>query len=269
MTHGSRASLGFRLVNPEGAAVLVTGGASGLGLGVARALAKRGAQVVVLDLPASAGVDVARELGDRACFVACDITDPAQVEDALDASVAHAGRLDCLVSCAGVMQSQRVMRRNGALHPIDTFTRHLDVNVIGTFDVVRHAASVMSDQAPNEHGERGLILNIASIAAYEGQIGQVAYAASKGAVVAMTLPLARELGAFGIRVVTIAPGAMDTPMLGELSETARERIAAGNAFPNRLGTPADLGAMVLAVMENVFLNGATVRFDAGLRMQAR
>ena len=249
--------------------MLVTGAASGLGLGVARALDKRGAQVVVLDLPTSAGAEVARDLGDGARFVACDITDAAQVEDAVRECVAHAGRLDCLVSCAGVMQSQRVMRRNGALHGIDVFTRHLDVNVTGTFDVVRHAASTMSHQDPNEHGERGLIVNIASIAAYEGQVGQVAYAASKGAVVAMTVPLARELGPLGIRVVSIAPGAMDTPMLGELSEPARERIAAGNAFPHRLGTPADLGAMVIAVMENVFLNGTTVRLDGGLRMQAR
>ena len=256
-------------MTPEDAAAVVTGGASGLGLGVARALVARSARVVVLDLATSAGPAIVGELGERASFVACDVTDTAEVAAAVERCVELTERVDCLVNCAGTMQSQRLVRRDGALHSLDTFTRHLDVNVTGTFDVTRHVARVMSAQEPNPEGERGLVVNVASIAAYEGQVGQVAYAASKGAITAMTLPLARELGPLGIRVVTIAPGAMDTPMLGDLDAEARDRLASGNAFPRRLGTPADLGAMVLTAMENVFLNGATVRLDAGLRMPAR
>jgi 3-hydroxyacyl-CoA dehydrogenase / 3-hydroxy-2-methylbutyryl-CoA dehydrogenase len=256
-------------MRPDGAVVLVTGAASGLGLGVSKVLHERGARVVVVDLPSSAGAEVVAELGEGARFAPCDITDPAQVEAVVPAIIDQEGRLDCVVSCAGIMSSRRVLQRDGTLHPVDAFARHLAVNVTGTFDVVRQSIGVMSTQEPNPDGERGLVVNIASIAAYEGQIGQVAYAASKGAVASMTLPLARELGSLGIRVVAIAPGTMDTPMLGTLGDDAREQFAAANAFPKRLGTPADLGGMVVAVMENVFLNGETIRFDAGLRMGPR
>ena len=249
--------------------MLITGGASGLGLGVAQLLHSHGARVVLVDLPASAGAEHAEALGDGARFVACDITDPAAVEATLASVPEREGRLDCVVSCAGILQAQRILRRDGTVHDLDRFTRHLLVNVTGTFDVMRQAAQVMSEQAPLADGERGLIVNIASIAAYEGQIGQVGYAASKGAVAAMTLPAARELGPLGIRVVAIAPGSMDTPMLSGLTEDARAQFAADNAFPKRMGTPADVGGMVAAVMENVFLNGTTIRFDAGLRMGPR
>jgi 3-hydroxyacyl-CoA dehydrogenase/3-hydroxy-2-methylbutyryl-CoA dehydrogenase len=252
-------------VNPRNAVVLVTGAASGLGLGVARVLHDRGAAVVMVDLPTSDGAALAEDIGG-ARFAACDITRPEQVEAAFGSIPAREGRLDCVVSCAGILQGQRILRRDGTVHDLDRFTRHLDVNVTGTFDVMRQAVRVMSEQEPSGEGERGLVVNIASIAANEGQIGQVAYAASKGAVASMTLPAARELGPLGIRVVAIAPGPMDTPMLSGLTDDAREHFAADNAFPKRMGTPADLGGLVAAVMENVFLNGTTIRFDAGLRM---
>ena len=253
-------------MRPDGAVVVVTGGASGLGRGVATELHARGSSIVLLDLPGSPGDAVAAELGDRTSFVPCDITDPAQVEAAWASVVARHPRVDVLVGCAGVLQGSRVVRRHGALHPLDVFRRHLDVNVVGMFDVLRHAVGSMADNEPTADGERGLVVNVASIAAFEGQIGQAAYAASKGAVVSMTLPIARELGRLGIRVVTVAPGTMDTPMLGTLSEEARAGFAAANVFPPRLGLPADLGRFVVAAMENVYLNGTTVRLDAGLRM---
>jgi 3-hydroxyacyl-CoA dehydrogenase/3-hydroxy-2-methylbutyryl-CoA dehydrogenase len=256
-------------VRPEGAVVVVTGGASGLGRGVAATLVGRGASVVLLDLPSSPGAEAAAELGDRAAFVPCDVTDPASVTAAWAAVTGRHLRVDVLVSCAGVLQGSRMVGRDGSPHPLDAFRRTVEVNLVGMFDVLRHAVASMAANEPGDDGERGLVVNVASIAAFEGQIGQAAYAASKGAVVSMTLPIARELGRFGIRVVTVAPGTMDTPMLGTLSDEAREAFAAGNAFPQRLGRPDDLGRFVLAAMENVYLNGTTVRLDAGLRMGPR
>jgi 3-hydroxyacyl-CoA dehydrogenase/3-hydroxy-2-methylbutyryl-CoA dehydrogenase len=256
-------------VNPEGAVVVVTGGASGLGRGVVQELHGRGAHIVILDLPGSSGAGVASELGCRADFVACDVSDTAGVASAWADLSARYERIDCLVSCAGVLSGSRLIARDGTLHPIEVLRRHLDVNVVGMFDVMRHAVASMAANAPNGDGERGLVVNVASIAAFEGQIGQAAYAASKGAVVSMTLPLARELGRNGIRVVAIAPGTMDTPMLGTLGDDARNAFAEANAFPKRLGQPSDIGRLVAALMENVYLNGETVRLDAGLRMSAR
>jgi 3-hydroxyacyl-CoA dehydrogenase/3-hydroxy-2-methylbutyryl-CoA dehydrogenase len=256
-------------MTPDGAVVAVTGGASGLGRGVVQEAHRRGARVVVLDLPGSNGAGVASELGGRAAFVPCDVTDADTVGEAWSAIAARHDRVDVLVNCAGILKGARIVGRDGALHPLDVFRRHLDVNVVGMFDMMRHAVAAMSHQEPNDDGERGLIVNLASIAAFEGQIGQAAYSASKGAVVAMTLPLARELGRDGIRVVCIAPGTMDTPMLGTLSDDVRGAFAAANAFPQRLGQPADVGRLVVALMENVYINGETVRLDAGLRMAPR
>lgn len=253
----------------ETAGVVVTGGASGLGRGVTEVLSGRGARVVVLDLSTSDGAAVVNDIAGDHRFVACDVTDPEQVAPAVRDAAAHLGRVDCLVNCAGMLRAKRLVERDGSLHDLDLFERHLRVNVVGTFDVLRRVVGVMRDQNPEGEGERGLIVNVASIAAYEGQIGQSAYSASKGAVAAMTLPLARELGGLGIRVVAIAPGTMDTPMLGELDEATRDSLVAGNVFPKRLGSPHDLGAMVASVMENVFLNGGTIRLDAGLRMPPR
>jgi 3-hydroxyacyl-CoA dehydrogenase/3-hydroxy-2-methylbutyryl-CoA dehydrogenase len=255
-------------VNPEGSVVVVTGGASGLGLGVVNELHRKGARVVILDLPASTGAAVAKELGCQADFVPCDVSDMDAVASTWAHLSARYERIDCLVSCAGILAGSRLLASDGSLHSIDVLRRHLDVNVVGLFDVMRHAAACMATNGPNDDGERGLIVNVASIAAFEGQIGQAAYAASKGAVVSMTLPLARELGRSGIRVVSIAPGTMDTPMLGALGDAARKAFADANAFPKRLGQPSDIGRLVAAVMENVYLNGETVRLDAGLRMSA-
>jgi 3-hydroxyacyl-CoA dehydrogenase/3-hydroxy-2-methylbutyryl-CoA dehydrogenase len=256
-------------VNPDGSVVVVTGGASGLGRGVVNELHGRGARIVILDLPSSSGDAVARELGSQADFVPCDVSDTDAVAAAWADLSARYERIDCLVSCAGILMASRLLARDGTLHSIDVLRRHLDVNVVGMFDVIRHAVACMAANGPNDDGERGLIVNVASIAAFEGQIGQAAYAASKGAVVSMTLPLARELGRNGIRVVAIAPGTMDTPMLGTLGDDARKAFADANAFPKRLGQPSDVGRLVAAVMENVYLNGETVRLDAGLRMSAR
>jgi 3-hydroxyacyl-CoA dehydrogenase/3-hydroxy-2-methylbutyryl-CoA dehydrogenase len=256
-------------VNTDGSVVVVTGGASGLGRGVVHELHSRGARIVILDLPASSGAAVANDMGGRADFVRCDVSDTDVVASAWAHLSARYERIDCLVSCAGILAGSRLLARDGTLHSIGVLRRHLDVNVVGTFDVMRHAVVSMAANEPNDDGERGLIVNVASIAAFEGQIGQAAYAASKGAVVSMTLPLARELGRRGIRVVAIAPGTMDTPMLGTLGDDARQTFADANAFPKRVGWPSDIGRLVAAVMENVYVNGETVRLDAGLRMSAR
>jgi NAD(P)-dependent dehydrogenase (short-subunit alcohol dehydrogenase family) len=256
-------------VNPADADVIVTGGASGLGRGVVQELYGRGATVVILDLAGSDGAAVAEQLGERADFVACDVTDADAVESAWQTVTARHDRIDCLVSCAGILRGRRLVGRDGELHSLEEFRRHLDVNVVGMFDVMRRAVASMTCNEPNAEGERGLVVNLASIAAFEGQIGQAAYSASKGAVVAMTLPLARELGRSGIRVVAIAPGTMDTPMLGTLTDEAREAFSATMAFPQRLGRPDDVGRLVCAVMENVYVNGSVIRLDAGLRMSAR
>jgi 3-hydroxyacyl-CoA dehydrogenase/3-hydroxy-2-methylbutyryl-CoA dehydrogenase len=255
-------------MTPDGAVAVVTGGASGLGRGVVQELHQRGATVVIVDLAADGGA-VASELGSRASFVACDVTDPAAVDAAWSAIGAQHPRVDAVVNCAGILRGQRIVARDGSLHPLEIFRRHLEVNVVGMFDMIRHAAAAMMANEPNDDGERGLIVNVGSIAAFEGQIGQAAYSASKGAVVSMTLPLARELGRDGIRVVCVAPGTMDTPMLGTLADDVRATFAAANAFPHRLGLPSDVGRLVVALMENVYVNGSTVRLDAGLRMAAR
>jgi|EndMetStandDraft_8_1072994.scaffolds.fasta_scaffold30367_2 3-hydroxyacyl-CoA dehydrogenase / 3-hydroxy-2-methylbutyryl-CoA dehydrogenase len=256
-------------MNIEGSVTLVTGGASGVGRGVAGALVERGGRVLLLDLPTSPGPQVATALGSSARFVPVDVSDAGSVETAVATSAATFGRLDCVVCCAGILQAQRIVNRDGGLHALDAFRRHLEVNLLGTFDVIRHSVAAMRGNEPRADGERGLVVTIASIAAFEGQVGQIAYAASKGGVAAMTLPAARELGPLGIRVVCICPGTMDTPMLGALDEEVRAGFAEQNAFPKRLGTPNDVAGMVMAAMENVFLNGETIRLDAGLRMAPR
>lgn len=253
----------------ESCVALVTGGASGIGRGVAATIVGRGGRVVILDLPGSAGAEVAMELGSDARFVACDVTAADQVVSAVAAAHEAFGQIDALISCAGIIRGERVMDRRGALHSLDGFRRHLEVNTIGVFDVLRHAVACMAQNPPSTDGERGVVVNVASIAAYEGQAGQAAYAASKGAIVSMTLPLARELGPLGIRAVCLCPGVIDTPMLDGMPPGTRESLSVGNLFPARLGTPSDVGEMVLAVLENVFLNGEVIRLDAGARLAAR
>lgn len=245
---------------------LVTGGASGLGAGVVKTVLDKGGRAVILDLPSSAGQAMADKLGDSAAFVPVDVTDIEDVAQAVAAATQAHGRIDVLVSCAGISSGQRVVSRDGTPNDLDHFRRHIEVNLIGLFDVARHAVSAMSANEPNADGERGLIVNIASIAGYEGQVGQSAYGSSKAGVIGLTLPMARDLAVWGIRVMTIAPGTMDTPMLATLNEEFIAKLVEDNVFPHRLGAPTDVGNLVVHFMENVFLNGEVVRLDAGLRL---
>jgi len=248
---------------------LITGGASGLGRGAAQMLVDGGGRVVLLDRPESNGREVAAELGERAAFVACDITDAQQVHDAVNDAAAVFGGIDLLVSSAGISPAARVVARDGTPFPLDLFRRGIDVNLVGLFDVLRHTAAVMARNEPSDEGERGLIVNIASIAGLEGQVGQASYAASKGGVIALTLPLARDLASWGIRAMCICPGVMDTAMLADASDELRQALVDINVFPKRLGRPDDVGALVQAFMENTYLNGDVVRLDAATRLAPR
>ena len=253
-------------MNVDGSVALVTGGASGLGAGVARGLAAAGGRVVVADLASSAGEQVAAELGDGGAFVPVDVTRPDDVESAVAVAAAVWGRIDVLVSCAGISSGQRMLSRSGEMHTIEHFRAHIEVNLIGLFDVLRHVVVRMAANEPNDGGERGVIVNLGSIAGLEGQVGQMSYSASKGGIIGMTLPLARDLGSRGIRVVTICPGIMDTPILASLDDEQIAAITAGNVFPKRLGAPADVAALVRHIMENTYLNGEVIRLDAGMRL---
>jgi 3-hydroxyacyl-CoA dehydrogenase/3-hydroxy-2-methylbutyryl-CoA dehydrogenase len=248
---------------------LITGGASGLGEGVARMLIGNGGRAIILDRAQSNGVEIAAELGPNAAFVACDITDAEQVEIAVEEAANMFGRIDLLVSSAGISPAARVVARDGTPFPLDTFRAGIDVNLVGLFDVLRHTAKVMTQNEPSEEGERGLIVNIASIAGLEGQVGQSSYAASKGGVIALTLPLARDLATWGVRVMCICPGVMDTAMLANANNELRQALADINVFPKRLGRPDDVSGMVKAFMENTYVNGDVVRIDAGTRLAPR
>jgi len=246
----------------QGIAALVTGGGSGLGAATAEALAGAGARVAIMDRNGEAARGVATRIGGVAC--PGDVTQEADVAAALDAAQGL-GMLRLAVSCAGIGTARRLVGRDGP-HPLDHFTRVVAVNLTGTFNVMRLAAARMSTVEPDEEGERGLVLNTASVAAYEGQIGQVAYSASKGGIVAMTLPAARELARFGIRVNTIAPGLIETPLMAELPEEAREALGKLPLFPRRLGRASEFADLVLAIARNRLLNGETIRLDGALRL---
>ncbi|MFU8947203.1 SDR family NAD(P)-dependent oxidoreductase [Mycetocola zhadangensis] len=248
----------------DGISALITGGASGLGNATATRLAAQGVSVVIVDLPSSQGADAAGRLGGNARFIAADVTNEDQVQAAVDAAVALAP-LKLVVNCAGVATPGKVLGRDGTL-PLATFTTVIQINLIGTFNVLRLAAAKMSQIEPDENGSRGLIVNTASVAAFDGQIGQPAYAASKGAVHAMTLPVARELARFGIRVNTIAPGIMETPMLMGLPQEAQDSLGTQVPFPSRLGRPDEYAALVQHLAENDYLNGETIRLDGAIRM---
>lgn len=250
-----------------GRSALVSGGASGLGLATARALLGRGASVVLLDLPSSRGSEVAAELGDRAAFVPGDVASEADVQAAL-AAVPEDCPLGVVVSCAGIATPGRVLGRDGVL-PLDVFDRVVRVNLLGTFNLARLGAEAMARTEPDAGGERGVIVQTASVAAMDGQIGQAAYSASKGGVAAMTLPLAREFARVGIRVVTIAPGIMETPMMAGLPDDARASLAAQVPFPDRLGRPDEYASLVTHIVENSYLNGETIRLDGSIRMGPR
>ncbi|MCB2223752.1 MAG: SDR family NAD(P)-dependent oxidoreductase [Actinobacteria bacterium] len=253
----------------RGACALITGGGSGLGEGTARRLLSAGAKVALLDLPQSRGDAVAEELGVDCHFVAADVTDEAQVESAVEGAAAAMGGLHVLVNAAGIAPASRVVNRAGEVFPLDLFRVVLDVNLVGTFDVTRRAARIMGGNDPNDDGEKGVVVNVASIAAFEGQIGQAAYSASKGGVAAMTLPLARDLASLGIRVNCIAPGIMDTPMIGGMPEAVRESLLEVHVFPKRLGKASDFAALAQHLVENALINGAVVRLDAAARMGPR
>jgi NAD(P)-dependent dehydrogenase (short-subunit alcohol dehydrogenase family) len=248
-----------------GSSALVTGGASGLGGATAAALAGAGVAVVGLDLAAAWERAAAPPAGVTA--VSGDVTAPDDVQAALDAA-GGLGPLRIAVNCAGVGTAGRILSRSG-VHDLALFDRVVRVNLVGMFNVLRLAAAAMSTTEPGEDGERGVIVNTASIAAYDGQIGQIAYAASKGGIVGLTLPAARDLSSVGVRVCTIAPGLVDTPLLGSLPEEARTALAAGIPFPKRLGRPADFAELALAVVEHGYLNGEVIRMDAALRMAPR
>ena len=248
-----------------GRTAVVTGGASGLGLATAVELHAAGANVVLLDLASSAGEERARELGERAAFAAADVTDAEQVSTALALATERFGAVHVAVSCAGIAWAARTVGRDGP-HDFDVFTKIVMVNLVGTFNVARLAAAAMAEHEPDEHGERGVIVNTASIAAFDGQIGQVAYAASKGGVASMTLPVARDLARQRIRCVTIAPGTFDTPMLAGLPQEQRDALAANIPHPQRLGAPQEYGLLVRQVVENPYLNGEVIRLDGALRM---
>lgn len=248
----------------EGKTALVTGGGSGLGGATARGLLDAGASVVVADV---VGTDRPGGLGDRAALVTADVTDPRQVQAAVDLAVERFGGLHVAVSCAGVASPGRVLGRRGPL-PLDRFAEVIHVNLVGTFNLVRLAAAAMARNEPDE-GERGVLVNTASVAAFEGQVGQAAYAASKAGVAGLTLPVARELAAHLVRCVAIAPGIFDTPMLAGLPEPARASLEGQVPHPRRLGRPAEFAALVRHVVENPMLNGAVVRLDGALRLGPR
>jgi len=253
----------------EGSVGLITGGASGLGEGVVRMLAAGGGRAAILDLPTSRGAEIASELGDAVAFFPTDVSDPDQVEAAIDGAVGRFGRLDLTVNCAGISPAQRIVGKGGELYPLDLFKRAVDINLNGLFDVVRRSAGVMARNEPGTDGERGLIVNVASIAGFEGQVGQAAYTASKGAVIALTIQLARDLERQGIRVMGIAPGMMDTGMLAGVDERRRQALIDIHVFPKRLGTPDDFARLVRCFMETTLLNGDVVRLDAATRLAPR
>jgi NAD(P)-dependent dehydrogenase (short-subunit alcohol dehydrogenase family) len=247
-----------------GASALVTGGASGLGLATARRLASAGAAVTIIDLPASAGAEAAAELGGT--FAAADVTDPEQVAAAVRTAAAS-GPLRVVVNCAGIAPPAKVLDRDGNPSPLDAFERIIRVNLIGTYNVIAQASAVMSRTDPDPgSGDRGVIVSTASVAAFDGQIGQPAYSASKGGVHAMTLPIARELARYGIRVVTIAPGIMETPMLAGLPQAAQDSLGEQVPYPARLGRPDEYARLVMSIVDNGYLNGETIRLDGAIRM---
>jgi NAD(P)-dependent dehydrogenase (short-subunit alcohol dehydrogenase family) len=247
---------------------LVTGGASGLGAATTRLLVAEGGSVVIADLDRAAGEELAAELGDAARFALTDVTSENDAQAAVDLAREVFGQLHGLVNCAGIAPSEKVVGRDGP-HRLESFARTININLVGTFNMIRLTATSISKEEPGEDGERGVIVNTASIAAFDGQIGQAAYAASKGGIAALTLPIARELARSGIRVVTIAPGVFETPMMAAFPQEVQDALAKSVPFPQRLGRPAEFASLVRHIVENVMLNGETIRLDGALRMPPR
>jgi NAD(P)-dependent dehydrogenase (short-subunit alcohol dehydrogenase family) len=249
----------------NGNTFLISGGASGLGGATSRLLAENGANVIIADINKEKGEALASELGSKARFVEANVSNEESVKNAVGVAVSAFGALRGAVNCAGIGVAEKTVGKDGP-HSLASFKRIIEVNLIGTFNVIRLAAAQMADQEPSAGGERGVIINTASIAAFDGQIGQAAYSASKGGIVGMTLPIARDLARSGIRVVTIAPGLFDTPLLAGLSEDIRKALGAQIPFPPRLGAPAEYAALAKHIIENAMLNGEVIRLDGALRM---
>lgn len=249
----------------KGITAIVTGGASGLGGATVQRLAARGANVVIVDRNAETGAALAQQIGASARFVQADVTSESDIQGAIDLAKSEFGGLHVLVNCAGIGLAMRTFSKEGP-HPLDYFDTVIRVNLIGTFNCIRLASWAMSNNTPNSEGERGVIINTASVAAFDGQIGQAAYSASKGGIVGMTLPIARDLSRNGIRVVTIAPGLFDTPLLAALPEEARISLGQQVPFPSRLGRPEEYAQLAQSIIENPMLNGETIRLDGAIRM---
>jgi NAD(P)-dependent dehydrogenase (short-subunit alcohol dehydrogenase family) len=248
---------------------LVTGAASGLGEATARLLAAEGASIIIADTNRASGEALASELGASAArFTLTDVTSEKDAADAVQLALSAFGHLHGLINCAGVAPSEKVVGRDGP-HRLETFARTVNINLVGTFNMIRLAAAAIANQDPGPDGERGIIVNTASIAAFDGQIGQAAYAASKGGIVSLTLPIARELARSGIRVVTIAPGIFETPMMSGFSPEVQESLAKNVPFPARLGRPSEFAALVKHICQNTMLNGETIRLDGALRLPPR
>ncbi len=245
--------------------VMVTGGGSGLGWATAQFFRELGANVAILDLEKDETREKVKGLGDQSVFFPADITQEPQVKEAISAIIKQMGPLKVVVNCAGVASASKTLQ-GGKPHPLDLFKFTLEVNLLGTFNICRLAAEAMSQNSPGDSGERGVLINTASIAAYDGQVGQVAYSASKGGIVAMTLPMARDLASHGIRVMAIAPGIFDTPMLALLPEKVRQSLGQQVPFPPRLGSPKEFAQLVGQIVENPMLNGEVIRLDGALRM---
>jgi len=246
-------------------AFLISGGGSGLGAATAELLAAGGANVIIADVNEEKGAALAEKLGANAIFVKTDVTDEASVKHAITGAISKFGALNGAINCAGIGVAEKTIGKDGP-HSLSSFRRVIEINLIGTFNVIRLAATQMAQQEPAANGERGVIVNTASVAAFDGQIGQAAYSASKGGIVGMTLPIARDLARDGIRVVTIAPGLFDTPLLAGLSEKMRESLGTQIPFPPRLGRPSEYAALAKHIIENEMLNGEVIRLDGALRM---
>jgi NAD(P)-dependent dehydrogenase (short-subunit alcohol dehydrogenase family) len=256
------------MMNIQDCRAFVTGGASGLGEAVARRMVEQGGKVLVADVAEEKGRKLQEELGEAVLFVKTDVTSEEEVMSALDRAVHTFGAINTVVSCAGVGTAEKIMGRKG-VHGLKSFSQTISINLIGTFNVIRLAAEKMIQNEENAQGERGIIINTASVAAFEGQIGQAAYSASKGGIVSMTLPIARELAAYGIRVMAIAPGLFYTPMFESLPEAARHSLGKMVPFPSRLGFPEEYAQLVESIVENPMLNGETIRLDGAIRMQPK
>lgn len=252
----------------KGSVALVTGGASGLGEAVARNLVAQGAKVALLDMAEEKGNKLAAELGEQAIFINTNVADEESVQQAVNTTVEKFGGIHTVVNCAGIVTAQKVLGKKGVM-PLENFSQIIQVNLVGTFNVIRLALEKMAQNTPNDGGERGVIINTASVAAFEGQIGQSAYSASKGGIVGMILPLARELAALGIRVLGIAPGVFETPMFDVLPESAKEALGKMTPFPPRLGRSSEFAMLVEQIVRNPMLNGTTIRLDGAIRMQPK